>query len=34
MLQILQNINMKDMEYALMKAVHLVKEELTMVETF
>ena len=29
-----QNINMKDMEYALMKAIHLVKEELTMVETF
>ena len=34
MLQILQNINMKDMEYALMEVVHLVKEELTMVETF
>ena len=26
--------NMKDMEYALMKVVHLVKKELTMVETF
>ena len=34
MLQILQNINMKDREYVLMKVVHLVKEELTMVETF
>ena len=32
--QILQNINMKDMEYALMKVVHSVKGELTMVETF
>ena len=33
MLQILQNINMKDMEYALMKVVHLVKDELSMVKT-
>ena len=32
-LKILQNINTKDMEYALMKVVHLVKGELTMVET-
>ena len=34
MLQILQNISIKDMEYALMKVVHSVKGELTMVETF
>ena len=30
MLQILQNINMKDMEYVLMKVVHLIKEILVM----
>ena len=34
MLRTLQNINMKGMEYALMKVVHSVKGELTMVETF
>ena len=32
--QTLQNINMKGIEYALMKVVHSGKEELTMVETF
>ena len=34
MLQILQNINMKDMEYVLMKVVCLACVILTMVETF
>ena len=34
MLQIFQNINMKDMEYALMKEVHSVKEILITVETY
>ena len=34
MLQILQNINMKDMEYVLMKVVCLARVILKMVETF
>ena len=34
MLQILQNINIKDMVYALMKVAHSVKGEFSMVETF